>query len=150
MNHNQTIALVEDNDDDVFAMKRALVRARIINPLEVLTDGQIALNYLVGKNSFANRDIHPLPFIIFLDLKLPFVDGFEILEWIRTDASLGKLPVVVLTSSPESRDYARAYALGARSYLVKPPTAEVIRDVIDSLGSFWMGRTSASPVPNYL
>jgi CheY-like chemotaxis protein len=145
-NPNKTILIVEDNEDDVFAMKRSLRRAGILNPVQIVTDGQEAMDYLAGEGRFANRDSFPIPFIAFLDLKLPFVRGFEVLEWVRRQPSLRQLAVVVLTSSPESRDYERAYALGARSYVVKPPTAEMLREVMISLGSLWLASSQSMPV----
>lgn len=144
--HRQTILLVEDNEDDVFAMRRALRLARIGNPLQVVTDGEQALDYLSGANGFAERHKHPLPFIIFLDLKLPYVDGFEVLSWIRRQPALDNVIVVVLTSSAESRDQEKARALGARTYLIKPPTAESLSGIFDSLKSYWTARGLPAPV----
>src|ERR1051325_559322 len=111
-----TILLVEDNEDDIFMMRRALRLGNFTNPLQVVTDGQQAVDYLSGTRQYAIRERHPLPFIIFLDLKLPYLDGFEILKWIRQRPELDSIVVVVLTSSAEMRDQDRAYALGARSY----------------------------------
>jgi CheY-like chemotaxis protein len=141
-----TILLVEDNEDDVFAMKRALKLAQITNPLQIVTDGQKAVDYLSGAGEFSDREKYPLPFIVFLDLKLPYVHGFEILDWMRKKPELNPIVVVVLTSSAEERDHERAYSLGARSYLVKPPTADTIKDVFDSLKSYWLARASSSPI----
>lgn len=132
-NLSRTILLVEDNDDDVFAMRRALKKGSICNPLHVVTDGQQALDYLSGHGKFADRTQYPLPFLVFLDLKLPYVHGFEVLEWMRTQRDLSSIAVVVLTSSAENRDHERAFALGARSYLIKPPTAEILNDVLRTL-----------------
>ncbi len=141
-----TILLVEDNEHDVFAMRRALKQARIVNPLRVVTDGQEALDYFSGAREYADRERHPIPFIVFLDLKLPFVNGFEVLSWIRQQPSLESTLVVVLTSSAENRDQERAYALGARSYLIKPPTAETLLDVLNSLKTYWLSRTNSTPL----
>ncbi len=128
-----TLLLVEDNDDDVFAMRRALEKGRVMNPLQVVTDGKQAVEYLGGAGIYANRDQFPLPSLIFLDLKLPYVSGFEILEWIHTQPQLASVVVVVLTGSAETRDQEKAYRLGARSYLVKPPKAEVLNAILASL-----------------
>ena len=141
-----TILLVEDSEDDVFIMKHALKQAQITNPLQVVTTGQAALDYLSGANQYADREIYPLPFIVFLDLKLPYVHGFEILAWMRPRGELSSIVVVVLSSSAEERDHERAYALGARSYLVKPPTAQTLKDVFDSLKSFWLSKASTLPL----
>lgn len=132
------ILLIEDNEDDVFIMQRALKEARLTNPLAIVTDGRQALDYLSGAGEYADRTRHPLPFIAFLDLKLPYFSGFEVLTWIRQRPEFNSLIVVVLTSSSEPKDYEKAYALGARSYLVKPPTAQGLRDIFRSLESFWL------------
>ncbi len=141
-----TILLVEDNDDDVFAMRRALKKAQITNPLQVVTDGQRAIDYLSGAGQYTDREQFPVPFIVFLDLKLPYRDGFEVLSWIRQDRSLKDVVVVVLTSSAETRDQDKAYALGARSYLIKPPTPDMLRDVLTSLKSFSSSKAISHPV----
>ncbi len=141
-----TILLVEDNEDDVFAMKRALKLGHFTNPLVVVTNGQAALEYLSGAGEYGDRERYPLPFIVFLDLKLPYVDGFEVLTWIRQQSALGKVVVIVLTSSAESRDQERAYALGARSYLVKPPTAGALQEIFASLRGYWLANAVEVPV----
>jgi CheY-like chemotaxis protein len=139
------ILLVEDNDDDVFAMKRALKAAKILNPLQLATDGQKAIDYLSGAGEYANRERFPLPFIVFLDLKLPYVHGFEVLSWLQNNPQL-EIAVIVLTSSAETRDHEKSYKLGARSYLIKPPTPEGLRDVFDSLQSYWQTKLGSHPV----
>src|SRR5438105_2103316 len=103
-----TILLVEDSADDVFFLQRALKKAQIENPLQVVVDGQQALDYLGGVGNYSNRKEFPLPCLLLLDLKLPRVNGFEVLGWIRQQASLSSLPVVILTSSGEQRDRKRA------------------------------------------
>lgn len=143
---NATILLVEDNDDDVFAMKRALKLTGVSNPLQVVTDGQQALDYLSGAAEYANREKHPLPFLVFLDLKLPYVHGFEVLAWLQRHPELKSIVVIVLTSSAEERDHDKAYALGARSYLVKPPTADNLKDVFNSLKSLWLSKADSLPL----
>ena len=125
----ETILLVEDDEDDIFMMKHALEKGRINRPLQVVTNGQMAMDYLVGTGDYADRVRFPLPFIIFLDLKVPYVHGFEVLSWIREQSTLKSIPVIVLTGSPEIRDQDRARALGARSYLIKPPTPQTLTDV---------------------
>lgn len=129
------ILLVEDNEDDVFIMKLALRRSGVDYPLRIISDGQQALDYLSGSSPSTDREGHPFPFVVFLDLKLPYISGFEVLARIRQRPELNALPVVVLTSSSESKDSERAYALGAQSYLVKPPTAQNLRDIFHSLGN---------------
>src|SRR2546423_1204661 len=124
------ILLVEDNDDDVFLMRRALKATKLSVPMHVANDGQEALDYLGGIGQFNNRASFPLPTVILLDLKLPYVHGFEVLNWIRQQPILKDVRVVVLTSSPEERDLQKARDLGAMTYLVKPPTAEMILDLL--------------------
>jgi CheY-like chemotaxis protein len=143
---DDVILLVEDNEDDVFVMQRALKKARIANPLRIVTDGQEAVDYLSAAGNAADRVSFPLPFLVFLDLKLPYLDGFEVLSWIRQQPSLEAVVVVVLTSSAEKKDYERAYALGARSYLVKPPDPKSLLNLMNSLASYWLRNTGSGPV----
>ena len=124
--NQNVILLVEDNDDDVFFMRRALKAADLAFPMQVVTDGQQALDYLGGVGKYGDRGIFPVPTLMLLDLKLPYVDGFEVLRWTRQQPSLNEVSVVVLISSPEERDLQKARELGAKSYLVKPPTAEMM------------------------
>ncbi len=127
--------MVEDNDDDVFAMRRVLDIGKVTNPLQVVTDGKQAVDYLGGAGIYADRKQFPMPFLIFLDLKLPYLSGFEILEWMRSQPQLESIVVVVLTGSAETRDQDTAYRLGARSYLVKPPKIESLKAILRSLNA---------------
>jgi CheY-like chemotaxis protein len=129
------ILLVEDNDDDVFLMQRAVVKAKLTTPMQIATDGQQALDYLGGIGQYRDRLAHPIPEVVFLDLKLPYVHGFDVLRWIREQPELKQLTVFILTSSPEERDRERAKELGARGYLVKPPTAESVLQAWRSLSA---------------
>jgi len=142
----KTILLVEDNGDDVFLFNRALKKAEITNCVNVVSDGEKAINYFKGAGKYVDREKFPLPFIVFLDLKLPYLDGFEVLKWIRQQPELDAIVVVILTSSDEARDHQQAYSLGARSYLVKPPNPHDILEVLDSLDSFWRRGSEKSPV----
>ena len=128
MNTQSKFLLVEDNEDDVFFMERAFQQAGVHNPLHVVKNGEEAIEYLSGQNQFSDRQEHPLPDLIFLDLKMPGVNGFEVLKWMR-DQPLN-MPVAVLTSSPEEIDRQRAFELGAGCYLLKPPTKEMVLDCI--------------------
>jgi CheY-like chemotaxis protein len=130
--NQQNILLVEDNDDDIFLMRRALQKAKLTCPLQVVTDGQQALDYLKGLDKYADRLTYPLPDVIFLDLKLPYVHGFDVLAWIRQDSVMKELPVIVLTSSSEDRDRQRAAELHAKNYLVKPPTSAVLIEALQA------------------
>src|ERR1043166_5515933 len=115
----KSILLVEDDENDVFFFKYAMKKESLGNPLQVARDGQEAIDYLEGTGKFANREEFPMPYLIVLDLKLPFVMGLDVLKWIREQPQLSPI-VVVLSSSPENADIEAAYRLGATAYLVKP------------------------------
>ena len=138
LNPNATILLVEDEPSDVFLMKRALKGAQIPNPLQVANNGQEAINYLSGVGNYADRAKFPIPSIIFLDLKLPYKNGFEVLEWIRSQTHLDQTLVMVLTSSSEERDISQCYKLGARTFLVKPPNPTMLLELMLSLKDYWI------------
>lgn len=141
----KTILLVEDNEDDVFFMREACRKAAITNPMQCVEDGQQALDYLQGSGKYADRVKYPLPFLVLLDLKLPLVPGLDVLDWIRNHPPFETMLVVVLTSSREDRDVDTAYRIGANSYLVKPPTAEKLHELVKSLGEYWL-RHNEPPV----
>jgi|ERR1043166_9569461 CheY-like chemotaxis protein len=136
----KTILLIEDNSDDVFFMEQAKKNAGIRNPMQVLKDGRQALDYLQGHGIYQDRQKHPLPFLVLMDLKLPYVPGLEVLKWIRDRPELETMLIVILTSSKEDRDIDRAYRLGANSYLVKPPNAAKLQDMVKLLGEYWLGQ----------
>jgi len=138
MTTKRALLLVEDNEDDVFLMKRALKGARVVNPLYVVEDGQEAVDYLGGTGKFADRTQYPLPAVVFLDLKLPFISGHDVLKWVREQKELDSLVVIVLTSSNEASDLSRCYALGANSYVVKPPTPEQLEDLAKAFKWYWL------------
>jgi CheY-like chemotaxis protein len=138
LNPNATILLVEDEPSDVFLMKRALKGAQIPNPLQIANNGQEAINYLSGTGNYADRAQFPIPSIIFLDLKMPYKNGFEVLEWIRSQSNLDQTLVMVLTSSSEERDISQCYKLGARTFLVKPPNPTMLLELMLSLKDYWI------------
>jgi CheY-like chemotaxis protein len=138
MTTSRAILLVEDNEDDVFLMKRAMKGAAITNPLHIVEDGHQAIDYLSGLGQYADRRLHPIPAIVFLDLKLPIKSGLEVLAWIRSQPHLETMVVVVLTSSNEPTDLREAYRLGANSYVVKPPTATQLLDMAKSFKWYWL------------
>lgn len=146
MSDRTVILLVEDNEDDVFAFQRAIKKAGITNELRIATDGKEALDYLFAQGAYANRAENPRPFLVFLDLKLPYFSGFDVLEQMRQRPELSDIAVVVLTSSAEVKDKQQAYALGARSYVVKPPSPQDLLDVVGSLQTLWLQRRSAGPI----
>lgn len=138
LNPSATILLVEDESSDVFLMKRALKSAHIVNPLQVANDGQEAVDYLSGEGKFSDRIQFPIPSIIFLDLKLPYKNGFEVLTWIGNQQHLDQTLVMMLTSSSEEKDIAICNKLGARAFLVKPPNAAMLEELMVSLKDFWI------------
>lgn len=140
------ILLVEDNEDDVLLMRRALKAAGVRNPLYVVEDGQEAIDYLAGAGPFSDRVKFPLPHLVFLDLMLPLKSGHEVLEWIRQQPQLASTVVIVLTSSGAQSDLNKAYKLGANSYLVKPPTAEELVDLIKAFQWYWLQCNHFDPV----
>jgi CheY-like chemotaxis protein len=135
---NRVILLVEDNEDDVFLTEMAFAKAGCKNSLRVVTDGDEAVEYLAGDGKFADRETHPFPSLILLDLKLPYRSGLEILSWMRSNEMLGKATVAVLTSSNEPNDLKRAYELGTNTYLVKPPTPQTIHDIKRAFKLDWL------------
>ena len=145
MSEQHTILLVEDNEDDVFIMKRALKTAGITNPLHIVGDGDSAIDYLSGIGKFSDRNTFPLPSIIFLDLKLPLKSGHDVLAWIRGNERFSSIVIVVLTSSEEPEDLRRAYQFGANSYLVKPPTPEELVDMAKAFKWYWLGYNDFVP-----
>jgi CheY-like chemotaxis protein len=130
---SHVLLLVEDSPDDVFFMQYALRQAGLDCPLYVVTDGQQAVDYLSGVGQYADRASFPLPTVIFLDLKLPFLSGFEVLAWMRNQPRLRHLPVIILSGSSEDRDKEKARQLGAISYQVKPPHKEMLQTLLESL-----------------
>lgn len=147
MTEDSAILLVEDNEDDVIFMKHALRTAGVTNPLMVVGDGAKAVDYLAGHGVYADRATYPQPAVVFLDLKLPFMMGHEVLAWIRQQSALEGLIVLVLTSSDEPSDVRRCYALGANSYLVKPLSARQLLALAKALNWTWLKRKEdASPL----
>jgi CheY-like chemotaxis protein len=136
---NNTILLVEDLEEDAFLLQYAFKRAAINNPVQVATDGQHAIDYLSGHDRFADREKHPLPCLILLDLKLPLKMGLEVLEWIRGQPPPVKHTIViVLSSSVHEGDIARAYELGANAFLVKPSSSAILAQMCAALKLFWL------------
>jgi CheY-like chemotaxis protein len=132
------ILLAEDRGDDVLLVQKAFERAYITNPVYVVNDGEKVLQYLQGIGKFANRDEFPFPDLLLLDLKMPRMDGFEVLEWIRSQPNLNRLRIIVLTSSQNIQDVNRAYQLGASSFMVKPLDFEHYTALARSMAEFWL------------
>lgn len=132
------IILVEDNPDDVELTLDALKTHNLSNRVKVLRDGEEALDYFFGTGKYASRDICDRPKVILLDLKLPKVDGIEVLRRIRSDERTKTLPVVVLTSSNEHRDRIDSYNLGVNSYIVKPVEFDSFAHAVAQIGFYWV------------
>jgi CheY-like chemotaxis protein len=139
MEPKPTILLVEDNEEDAFILQRALRLAKIECSLQFAEDGEAAIDYLAGNGKYADRTQHPIPVLMLLDLKLPYVNGFEVLAWLATQPEWQNLRTIVLTSSGEERDRERVEQFGVRSYFLKPPTSELTAAVAKVL------ETSCSP-----
>ena len=135
---NRPILVVEDNDDDLFFLKRALNKAGVQRALRSVTTGQMAINYFQGVGNFSDRSLNPLPCIVLLDLKLPEVPGLEVLKWIRSRDEYRTIPVIILTSSSQDSDVDTAYRLGANSFLVKPPNIERLVEVVRVFNHYWL------------
>lgn len=138
MHEQQVILLVEDNPDDEVLTLRALRKNNITNQVVVAHDGVEAVDYLFGTGMYAGRDATNLPQIVLLDLKLPKLDGFEVLTKLRADARTRLLPVVILTSSKEQQDIIHGYGLGANSYVRKPVDFEQFVEAVRQLGLYWL------------
>src|SRR5581483_4909361 len=132
-----TVLLVEDDLNDIFLVKRAFKLARLATPLQVVTDGEEALHYLRGDDRYADRQAHPLPHLIVMDIKMPRMTGFEVLEWIKHDGALRRIPVVIVSSSNQPSDINRAYELGANAYMVKPVDFRAVEHLFESITHYW-------------
>ena len=137
------ILLVEDDENDVFFFQRAMSKAGMTNPVQVAGDGQEAIDYLRGAGKFADRSKFPLPELILLDLKLPFVMGLDVLRWIREQSELVPI-VIILSSSREEDDIAAAYKLGANAYLVKPVEVNKLGEMAKAINDFWLAQNTPS------
>ncbi len=134
----KVILLIEDNPDDVALTLRAFKKSNIGNEVIVARDGQEALDYLFGAGAYAGRNPAMIPAVVLLDLKLPKVDGLEILRRVREDRRTKLVPVVILTSSREEQDVVRGYDLGANSYIRKPVDFEQFNECVRQLGLYWL------------
>jgi CheY-like chemotaxis protein len=132
------ILYVEDEETDVMLLQHVLTKAGIHNPVQTVKDGKAAKDYLAGNPPFEDRQLHPLPRLMLLDLNLPYWSGFEVLEWLRQQPQLRRLPVVIFTSSNRPDDIARAYDAGANAYLVKPNALADLSSLVLALRDFWL------------
>jgi len=136
--NNKVILLVEDNPDDIKLTMRALKKANVLNEVVVAQDGAEALEYLFGAGKYAGRDVNQKPQVVLLDLKMPKVDGFEVLQRIRADERTKLLPVVVLTTSSEDKDRVASYQFHANSFVRKPVDFEQFTEAVRQLGLYWL------------
>lgn len=137
------ILVAEDDEDYVLLIKQVFQKAHIPNPVQVVWNGEEAISYLKGEGKYSNRDEYPLPDIFLLDLKMPRVNGFEVLKWVRAQPTLSTLRILVLTSSDEIRDVNEAYQLGANSFLVKPMDFEDFTHLSRLVADFWFKASRA-------
>jgi CheY-like chemotaxis protein len=145
VNTQFSVLLVEDDLNDIFLVKRAFKRARLQNPLQVVTDGQEAIHYLRGVGKYADRETHPLPTLIVMDIKMPRKTGFEVLEWVKGQGRpLRRIPVVIVSSSDNPSDINQAYELGANAYMVKPMDYREVEHLFESITHYW-GLECAKP-----
>jgi CheY-like chemotaxis protein len=132
------ILLVEDNPSDLEVALRALKEHNLCNKVQIARDGEEALDFIFCQGPYAGRRLDELPRVILLDLKLPLIDGMEVLRQIRGDARTRNVPVVVLTSSTEERDVVESYALGVNSYIAKPVDFDQFSNAMQTIGMYWL------------
>src|SRR3712207_1757180 len=131
------VLLVEDNPDDADLIAHAFRKAQAPHRLEMVGDGEQAIDYLTGRLPIEGGEPQPLPAVVLLDLKLPRQSGFAVLAWIRANPHIRHVPVVVLTSSGQDEDIRRAYELGANSYLVKPVRRDALLEIVQMVNRYW-------------
>lgn len=138
MKNEYEIVIVEDNPNDAELMVRALKKKNLLNNLIVLKDGVQALDFMFSTGEYSNKKLKTLPKVIFLDLKLPKMDGLKVLEKLKSSKRTKNIPVVILTSSNQDPDIKTAYSLGANSYVVKPVDFNNFSEVVSKLGLYWL------------
>jgi CheY-like chemotaxis protein len=144
-NHAFTVLLVEDDLNDIFLVKRAFKKAQIQNPLQVVTDGSEAVEYLRGSGKYSDRQTYPLPKLMVMDIKMPRKSGFEVLEWVKGQSHwLRRIPIIIVSSSDNTGDINRAYELGANAYMVKPMDYRAVEHLFESITHYW-GLECAKP-----
>jgi CheY-like chemotaxis protein len=144
-NQEFTVLLVEDDLNDIFLVKRAFKKAQIKNPLQVVTDGSEAVEYLRGAGKYGDRQAYPLPKLVVMDIKMPRKTGFEVLEWVKGQSNwLRRIPIIIVSSSDYAADINRAYELGANAYMVKPMDYRAVEHLFESITHYW-GLECAKP-----
>ncbi len=137
MNRNLTILIVEDDENDMMLLKMALAKEGIKNPLQVVRDGYEAIEYLRAEGQYKDRAKFPFPSVIFTDLKMPRMSGFEVLAWLRNHPECSVIPVIILSASNQDADVKRAYQMGANAYLVKPSQISGLQEMVKTAFDFW-------------
>lgn len=138
MPNRKAILVADDSAEDAFILRRAFEKAGTQVPLMFVKDGQELIHYLSGDEGYADRAAHPMPRLLLLDLKMPKMDGFDVLRWLQRQPELRRLVVTVLSSSDESRDVNLAYDLGANSYVVKPGSIDGYAKIVEKLRDYWL------------
>ena len=143
MDRNLTVLIAEDNEDDAFLLERAFRSIGLKNPIQIVADGEQVIAYLQGADKFADRQNYPFPSVVFLDLKMPRKDGFDVLEWLRDHPECHVMPTMIFSSSSDPADITRAYQFGANAYLVKPGSMPELEVFLKRAFDFWA--TCAKP-----
>ena len=138
MRRTETILVAEDDTDDAFFLQRAFHKAGVRTSLKFVRDGQEVIDYLDGEGEFTDHAAHPTPDLLLLDLKMPRMNGFQVLEWVRNQPDFKRLPVIIFSSSDDGKDINQAYDLGANSYLLKPHSSEDLIAVAHKLQMYWV------------
>ena len=138
MPHRKAILVADDSAEDAYILKRAFERAGMEAPIQFVRDGQELIDYLSGTHEFSDRKSHPMPRVVLLDLKMPKMDGFDVLRWLQKQPELRRLVVTVLSSSDETKDVNLAYDLGANSYVVKPGSLTGYTNIVEKLRDYWL------------
>jgi len=147
MNGGYPILLVEDSPDDALLIEHAFQRADLQHPLRTVTDGDKAIEYLKGLEEYSDRAAYPYPGLVILDLKMPGLGGFEVIQWMRSHPQAKLVPIIVLSSSSQPEDINRAYELGANAFMVKPPNHRALEQLLNTMGEFWLA--SEGPRPGF-
>lgn len=138
MNAPLPVLYAEDEENDAFLMQRAFRQLAIPNPLEIVADGKLAVEYLLGTGAYSDRHQHPMPCLVLLDLNMPGKSGLDVLKWLRAHPPISTLPVVVLTSSNQQTDIHRAYLQGANGYLIKPGKPNELLAMVKGINDYWL------------
>jgi DNA-binding response OmpR family regulator len=141
----QPVLYVEDDENDVIFLRMAFENAQVLNPLQVVSDGRLAMDYLLGIEPYSNRDEFPLPCLVLLDIKLPKKSGLEVLQWMRVTPEFVSVPVIILSSSSSNEDIHRAYAQGSNGYLVKPGSPKELLVLAKAIKDYWLDHNRNPP-----